>query len=191
MAKVITIANSKGGVGKSTLVLHIFNYLVQHGARVAIADLDYQQSLSSLGKDIPFVDASAVGSSSDWQFILVDSPAYRSPDVVKIIADSDFVLIPVKPSVLDVRAAVTTIEDCREQGTKYGLVLNMVQPGTSFPGQIRSQLEGDGLPVLKTEIGQRISYARSLLFDSLEDEDNKKASDEIADLTNEILIQIS
>ena len=42
---IVTIANQKGGVGKTTLCIAFANYLVQMGARVLVVDLDFQQSV--------------------------------------------------------------------------------------------------------------------------------------------------
>jgi chromosome partitioning protein len=48
-AKVVTIANLKGGVGKTTLAANLAAYVTQkYGASVLLADLDFQGSLSNL-----------------------------------------------------------------------------------------------------------------------------------------------
>ena len=192
MAKIITISNSKGGVGKSTLTLNIYQYLSGLGAACAICDTDYQKSISALGKEIPFVAVDQLDNPDlPYKFILVDTPPYRAEETQRILARSNFLLIPVKPSILDIRAAQSVIEDAQTTGTPYALVMNMVKPGTNFTALIREKLEAEGLPVLRTEVRDRIAYARSVLFSSLEEEQNQKANDEIADLTNEILVQLT
>src|SRR5688572_26880668 len=45
MAKVITVAQQKGGAGKTTVAAHIAVALSQKGNRVAIIDIDPQGSL--------------------------------------------------------------------------------------------------------------------------------------------------
>ena len=45
MAKIIVIANGKGGTGKSTLCIHLANYLTSIGKAVAV--LDGRRSCSS------------------------------------------------------------------------------------------------------------------------------------------------
>ncbi|MBL9081841.1 MAG: ParA family protein [Planctomycetales bacterium] len=47
---IITIANSKGGVGKSTLAVHLAAWLHEHGHSVTLADCDTQQSSSRTGR---------------------------------------------------------------------------------------------------------------------------------------------
>jgi chromosome partitioning protein len=43
---IITVANSKGGVGKSTLAVHLAAWLYEQGCKVTLADCDTQQSSS-------------------------------------------------------------------------------------------------------------------------------------------------
>src|SRR6202051_1979816 len=43
---IIVIANSKGGVGKSTLAVHLAAWLHEQGHRVTLADCDTQHSSS-------------------------------------------------------------------------------------------------------------------------------------------------
>lgn len=192
MAKIITISNSKGGVGKSTLTLNIYNYLTGLGAHCAICDTDYQRSLTGLGKDLNFVEVADLGNPDlDYKFILVDTPPYRAAETQEILSKSDFLLVPIKTSILDIKAAQTVIEDAQQSGTPFALVMNMTKPGTNFTTMIREKLLSEGYPLLKTEVRDRIAYARSLLFDSLDAEENQKANDEIADLTNEILVQLT
>ena len=47
---IITFANQKGGVGKTTLCVTFANYLVMQGVRVAVVDCDFQQSIAKCRK---------------------------------------------------------------------------------------------------------------------------------------------
>ena len=44
--RIVFIANSKGGIGKSTLAVHLAAWLSRQGHRVTLADCDTQQSSS-------------------------------------------------------------------------------------------------------------------------------------------------
>ena len=191
MSRIITVANSKGGVGKTTLCLHLYHYLKEQGASCGVCDLDYQKSITRLGTVSDLVEFSSL-PNSPYGFVLVDTPPYRTTDLPGLLNMTDFLLIPTKPSVLDLQAAAFVIEEAKTAGVKYGLCLNMVRPGTRFLDDIKNKIEQSGWPLMKTEVRERVSYARGLLFkDGLQTEANKKADDEISDLTNEILIQIA
>lgn len=189
MGRVITVANSKGGVGKTTLTLYLYQYLTGAGANCSVCDLDYQKSITRLKAAANLVELAEIPALPASHFTLIDSPPYKSPDTSEALLLSDFVLIPVKPSILDLQAASYIVSLCEaQQGLRWALVFNQVKPGSGWPDLIRQQAAGSGWPVLDTVIGDRVSYARALLLPGgLESEGNAQAQDEIADLAKEIL----
>lgn len=188
MPRIITISNTKGGTGKSTLTFNIHNYLAAQGAKVAICDLDHQKSITDLSQDkIKLLELEEIAAAGE-QFVLIDTPPYRATEVKQVLDITDFLLIPILPSILDFKAAQAIIQDAQEAGVNFSLVMNRVKAKSSFPPQIRAELESQGIPVLSNEIGDRVEYARSMLLHSLEAD--KKAAKEIADLTTEILTKL-
>jgi chromosome partitioning protein len=111
---------------------------------------------------------------------------------------SNVALIPLKPSAEDVEAAVTTYELIQEiNGTperegnpiRAFMVLTMTMHGTVISRHVRSQLEGEGLPVLKAEMNNRVSYPETGidgLSPSVVDPDGAAARD-IAAIANELM----
>lgn len=76
----------------------------------------------------------------------------------------------------------------RNPALASAVVLTMVIAGTEFTGQIRQHLQASGLKVLRAQIGNRVSYARSLLKgNSVKAEDGGKAWAEIDALGLEIV----
>lgn len=210
MPLIISTIHQKGGVGKTTLTLNLYNWFKQSGLKCGIIDLDVQGSITHLQntmKDsniwvdlslLPVKNVSELADLKDfteYELILIDTPPYLSVNLESVISKSDFVLIPCKASPLDVLAIEGTIqllEDIKlnDPDLKAGIVLTMAIQNSTFQEDIRNMLSGYSVPVLKTQIGNRIDYSRSLLIpDGLRG--NIKAQQEIERLGQEILSSIT
>ncbi|WNJ21576.1 ParA family protein [Pontibacter sp. G13] len=193
MARVIVIANSKGGTGKSTITLNLYQYFIANGASCGILDTDLQQSITLLDtnyeKNIALVDPHTSPEALkdiDYEIVLVDTPPYRT-GAGGFMSVADFVLIPVNPSPMDAMAIHSILADVQEAGVKHAVVLNRVAPKTSLTDEIRKTIEAFGCKVLQTQINNRVAYSRSLIYDDLDSEANAKASVELSSLANEVL----
>lgn len=125
-ARVIVVANEKGGVGKSTLAFHLAVALADAGLNVAALDLDRrQQSLATalghraatarrLGLALPQPRAQVLHVQSGsmlcqeiarvgWaaDVVIVDAAGYDSPVARRAIAIADLLLTPVNASFVD------------------------------------------------------------------------------------------
>jgi chromosome partitioning protein len=206
MAIVITLAHQKGGVGKSTLSLNLYGYFAHAGQKCVLVDIDPQGSITSLlqvfdeaGK-VHLIERTSFKNYTELQekiqgydVAIIDTPPYLSKELLDCLAISNMVVIPCKASPFDALAVVQTVELIKAEQVKNphllaSIVLTMTISGTSLPQQIRQSLEKHGLPVLQTEIGNRIAYARSLLFSgSVIADDTGKARDEISSLAHELV----
>ena len=177
MTQIITINSLKGGVSKSTLAINLYYYYNEAGMTCGIIDADPQGSLTEeleSRKDVPLLSRSQVRNWQDLRgnlegdFIIIDTaPTRDAKEAMAIFAISDFVLIPCKASVFDVRALLKTIENfetaqSNHPGLKGGIVLTQGKPGTNIKDQLRSHVEDYGLPVLATEMLNRVDYQSSL-----------------------------
>lgn len=194
--KIITVANQKGGVGKSTLALCLHDYFKQNGKSVLLVDSDPQKSLTSL---LPLLGRDDI-SLQAWRdparvvnrgenIIIVDTPPYLSKDLPGWFAVSDFVLIPVCPGPFDTNATKDVIQLLTKAqqvrgGIHAGVVMNRVINNTSFTAQMKGVLESFGVPILKTQVHNRVEYARGLLTEGMQD---VKARNEIGALAGEIV----
>jgi chromosome partitioning protein len=88
---------------------------------------------------------------------------------------------------------VQTLEVISEEQKKNtalssAIVLTMTVANTTLPQQIRQSLQKHGVPILNTEIRNRVAYARSLLFSGhVVNDEAKIAKEEIANLAKEII----
>src|ERR1700744_4778547 len=101
MAKIITIAHQKGGVGKSTLAINLA-LCFQDQLTVALIDTDLQGSLYHIKEDFPGL--SILGGDQlqnirelPFDLIIVDPPPYLSSRLPELFLSADFILVPTKP----------------------------------------------------------------------------------------------
>jgi chromosome partitioning protein len=142
---IVALTNSKGGVGKSTLAVHLAVWLHERGATVALIDADTQGSSSTwLREAQPAVRGVRLRTPDELleqtpalraacEYLVVDGPAGLSEVTRAILLLADLALLPCGPSVLDLRAVTEVIRVLRQaQGIRQGppravLVPNRVQ----------------------------------------------------------------
>lgn len=209
MPLIITLAHQKGGVGKSTLATNLRGYFAGGGYKAALVDIDPQGSLSKLVRTFSeqvgrepehVIDRSAFKNYTElltllepYDIAIIDTPPYLSKELENVFAITNLVLVPCKASPLDFLAIGDTLDLIRATKTNRpellaAVVLTMTITGTDFTSSIRRELEKTEFPVLKTEIGNRVAYMRSLLrANTVLGDENRKAWDEIENLGKEII----
>ncbi|GAB3901926.1 ParA family protein [Spirosoma agri] len=190
--KTIVVAQQKGGVGKTTLALNIALYFARNGANVAIADADAQGSLTAsadLLEGLRLVSVQEVlNNRAEADLVVIDTSPRNDADLAKVLALADFVLIPVKPGYLDVLALKDTQAILQQAGIKKaGIILNMVQHRNAVTREVQELLQGFSIPLMTTQIFQRVAYTRSTMTNGVFGSDDVKAQAEIENLADEIL----
>jgi chromosome partitioning protein len=179
MPKVIAILNQKGGVGKTTLAVHIATALARKKRKVLLLDADPQGSAldwaaarrneplfpvvglpkASIHKELPALAA-------DYEIVIIDGPP-RVYDVAKSACGaSDLVLIPVQPSPYDVWAAKEIIDllaeaEIHKPNLRRAFVINRKIVNTAIGRDVIEALSEYPTPVLKTAVCQRVSFAET------------------------------
>lgn len=174
---VITIAQQKGGSGKTTLTANLAIAAVQSGLRVAVIDSDPQGSLGHWAmerferglQDIKFATASAWGISfecrqlcKDYDLVLVDTPPKIDSDLRPAIRASDLILVPVSASQIDLWATDGVLELCKREDRPAMTVLNRVRSQTRVAIDIEEQLKGMGVRLAETTLANRVIYAETI-----------------------------
>jgi chromosome partitioning protein len=203
MAKVITIAQQKGGAGKTTMAAHIAVALSQKGNRVAIVDIDPQGSLSywhkiredRLGEGYTGLTFNAlsgwrVGSEvsrlrKQCDYIVIDSPPHTETEARTAIRAADLLVIPVQPSPTDLWATKATLELAKAEKIPVRVVLNRVSANSKLAQTIAAELP----ELAETTIGNRVLFASALMEGrtATEIDPNSVAAKEIKALVREIL----
>lgn len=203
MPTIITLAAHKGGSGKSTLALSLYGAFRADGVATLLVDADPQNSLGDAqrlaGTDALEVHTGWPGRAEleaahpGTAVFIVDTPGLYSQALNPILAGSDAVLIPMQATALD-RAALGPILKQLEAAKATNppmvaaIVLNRVRHATKgFRDDIRATLAGTGLPVLATEITERVSYQRAPLEGgTVYQTTDSKAQDEVTALALEL-----
>jgi chromosome partitioning protein len=114
---IAAVVNSKGGVGKTTLAVHMAVWLAEQGKSVCFIDSDVQSSSSVWLKEASEsteqfrlqtpddVLEQVPKVSAERDFVVVDGPAGLSEVTRAILLIADVAFLPCGPSVLDLRAA--------------------------------------------------------------------------------------
>ena len=210
MATVITLAQQKGGSGKTTLCANIAVELAARGREVAILDSDPQGSLgrwfliryerdSGLQGDLTFSTSSAWGVSYEagkyqktHDFVLIDTPPKIDSDLRPALKASDLVVVPVTASQVDLWATEGVLEMAAREGKRPLAVLNRGRSGTRLTGEIRSALSEIEADAANTVIANRVAYAEAMGTGQgvREYPSAKMASTEMAALVDEILKRV-
>ena len=212
-AKIIAVANQKGGSGKTTVSMQLAGAIARRGNKVLVVDADPQGTATrwaaSAEDEHPF-PASVVGLSAanekvhrevkkfidDYNYIIIDCPpAADSPVPQSALLIADLVLVPIIPSPLDMWAAVgirqviANVSDLNE-GLKSRLVLYQCQPNTTLAQETLEVLPEFGIELAKAQLRHRQVYRQSAVFGQTVHDFGGKASAaiaEIGNLTDEVL----
>lgn len=174
---VITIAQQKGGAGKTTIAAHLAVALSQRGFRVAVVDIDPQGSLTHwhrireelfgegyTGLYFTALSGWRVGSEvarlrRSYDIILIDSPPHVETEARTAIRSADLVVVPVQPSPTDLWATKATVDIAKAEGKQVRTVMNRVNPTSKIFDAIRAELTD----IATTKLNNRVGYASALL----------------------------
>lgn len=202
MGKVVTVAQQKGGSGKTTLAVNLAVEFHSRGLKVALLDTDPQGSLGRwfmarrAGAGVAgmeFSTASAWGVGYECEklkkqadVVIIDTPPKVDADLRPALRESDLVLVPVSASMMDLWATDGVFDLIEREGRRAVIVLNRVKSGTRLGVQVAEAAAAVGGVAVAT-LGQRVVYAESLGEGRAACEIRGPAAAEVRHLADEVL----
>ena len=179
--KTLALLARKGGAGKTTLAVHLAVIAVQSGQRVLLVDTDPQRSTAAWWRsrsaatpelveceagDLPQVLAAA--RADGVELAVIDTRPSLEADTATVARLSDFVLIPTRPTILDLRAIGATVEVVQAVNRRGAIVLNAVlagRDGEESPqaAEAREALAAYALEVAPVAVGNRVALGHALV----------------------------
>ena len=205
MARVICVAQQKGGAGKTTVVVQLATAFSEAGRRVAMVDTDPQASLAGwaalrerAASRVAELPLSAVGG---WRLgvelervrraadlVLVDTPPHAEAEARTAVREADLVLVPSQPSPLDLWASRGTLELAAREGRAVRLLLNRVPARGRSIAEAEAAMAEAGMAALESRLGNRQAFVRAIArgLGVVESEPRSRAAAESRALAAEI-----
>jgi chromosome partitioning protein len=215
---IITVTTTKGGAGKTTIAINLAVAFAHQGHEVCIIDTDTDQHSSlrwanrrdeeeqhitvvRVGEDKLIKEA--MNFSKKFDIVIIDGRPTFSESLDSAVVACDVVIIPVKPSVLELDAfqdflpRVAKIKDMRESrnsnDTLTALALfNGLDASSNISKEIVEAVEmivaqSESVGLLNTKIYNRVAYRNSLNAGlGVIEEGDSKAKNEVRELALEI-----
>lgn len=208
--KVFTVAQQKGGAGKTTTTAHLAIAWMQLGRSVATVDIDPQGSLTRWHEVRCVATDGKPGFThlqiNGWRtqaeveklarthdVVVIDSPPHAQTEARIAVRAASLVIAPVQPSPMDLWAMQPTLELAAQEKRPLLMVLNRVPPRTNLAdalaGEVAKLASPPAVTLADAQIGNRTAYAGTLMTGMSVTETGKRtqAAVEMRALAQEIL----
>ena len=179
---IISVVNQKGGCGKTTIATNLAASFALDGREVLLVDADPEQHSSmnwcaDRPDNFPKVHASNLPARNlrkdadtlrkKWEIVIIDGGARVTEHAHVAVAVADWLVIPVKPSKVDLDATsqfldIVQMDMSKRDDLSGGLILNQMQEGTAIGSAARAQLSEWNFPVFDSILRSYVAFAEAV-----------------------------
>ena len=208
---MISVLSRKGGVGKSTLAIHLSVAAQIAGHRTLLVDLDPQRTAASWWRsraaDTPqLVETDPINlqividaaKTDGVEIVVVDTRPSVEADAIHAATVADLVLVPTRPAVHDLRAILATLDIVKGTARRSLIVLNACPPSrgvgeASIAVDARHALAAFGVRVAPVAITNRAAFPAAAIagLTAIETEPDGKAAKEMRALWRTVEKELS
>ena len=197
--RTIAVISQKGGVGKSTVAVHLAVAGTLAGLRTALVDLDPQATARKWGdkraahtsepevigdhaERLPQLVEAARGNGAD--LLVIDTAPNADRASLAAARVADLILIPCRPAAFDLEAIEATRDLATIAKKPAWVVLSSAPPRSAVVEEARAGLESQGAKVAPQVVHQRVAYSYAVIDgrSASEYEPEGKAAEEVAAL---------
>lgn len=207
MGHILTVAQQKGGSGKTTLAANLAVAMRARGLTVALIDTDPQGSLGrwflerlervGIDDGLDFSTSSAWGASYEseklarrFDMVIIDTPPKIDSDLRPALRSASLVLVPVASSHVDLWATEGVLDLARRERRAAVIVLNRARAHTRLGAEVAAGAGELGAELAEMRLANRVAYAEALGQGRGVSESAGPARDEIFALTDEVLTML-
>jgi chromosome partitioning protein len=201
--KSIALTAMKGGVGKTTLAVHLAVAAMRAGESVAIIDTDPQASAAAWARvrnggspdvvpvPVQRLAQALAAAADDYSVVIVDTAPRASAEATTVCAAVDMALIPTRPSAVDLETLEQSVRIVQVGRCDGLIVLNACPAQAPEIAEARGYAESLGLPVAVVAIGDRRPFARAFAEGAgIAERERGPATDEVAALWAEVAARL-
>lgn len=173
---VLVIASQKGGVGKSTLAVHLAAEEAARGGKSLLLDLDPQGSTmewagrrGDLPPDVSGANPASIAKEIEraeadgYDLVVVDTAPHADHAVLQAARVADLVIIPCRPSTFDIAAISATLDLCKLANRQAAVVLNAAPIRSRVTNEAEEAIREKGGVIAPVVIRQRVAFQHCMI----------------------------
>jgi chromosome partitioning protein len=174
--QVVAIVSQKGGVGKSTLAVHLATEAQAQGQRVLLLDLDPQGSAmewaNRRGEHLPDVSGANPASvakelerakADGYGLVVIDTAPHADHAALQAARAADLVAIPCRPSTFDIAAISATLDLCKLANKQAVVVINAAPIRSRVTTEAEEAIAEKGAQISPVVIRHRVAFQHCMI----------------------------